>query len=117
MFSTHQPPTKSGINQKHPAAKQSRVTRARPAKPDAVLTLLDQMERRGRPKRDTETEPLSDGAEPAAAAANGKPLLLTVPEAAWELRLQRRFLDRAIEEDLVRVVHFGRAKRIHRDEI
>jgi excisionase family DNA binding protein len=54
---------------------------------------------------------------PLSFTASAKPLLATIPEAAWELRLQRRFLDRAIEDGLVEVARFGRAIRIHRNEI
>ncbi len=67
--------------------------------------------------REIPGSPIACDAEDEATPSGKRPLLLTLPEAAWELRLERRFLDRAIEKKQVRVVYFGRAKRIHREEI
>nr|WP_294516635.1 helix-turn-helix domain-containing protein [uncultured Rhodopila sp.] len=69
------------------------------------------------PRPGKAAKPGSGGHERAPPAAAGLTSLLTVPEAARQLRLSTRTLARAIALGQVKAVYFGRAVRLRRSEV
>lgn len=60
-------------------------------------------------------ETLTDTSTPTAAAAGT--LLLTLDEAARQLRCARRSVERHVAQRLLHVVHLGRSVRVERTEL
>lgn len=109
--------TRAG-QQDHPSRRQSLPALQVPRPPsDAENVPPDPLGNCARPDRQTAAGAAAAGDGEVAAIPSGPPLVLTLPEAAATLRLERRFLDRAIAQKQVRVVYFGRAKRIPYSEV
>ncbi|MGB4836692.1 MAG: helix-turn-helix domain-containing protein [Nostocoides sp.] len=60
-------------------------------------------------------ETLTDTSTPTATAADT--LLLTLDEAARQLRCARRSVERHVAHRLLHVVHLGRSVRVERSEL